>query len=314
MGQFELGFVYVMQNEAMPGLVKIGMTTRLAENRAQELFTTGMPKPFEVVFRALTSNPAALEEEVHKQLKDRRVKTNREFFSVSSEDAITAILSARRKVDGIVKWTGKTPLLRDGDRLLLSMRAGQLFVIYAYPFVGAAKAEIVDIWQAHTDNDIMELYCTENAEYSSGFSDNDQFSDRDPVPFLNRTGTAHNDTVIGRERLVPGDRLLWVDDTGESIRLAGPLFEVGCYCQVVARTRQPLFLDNWIPLLITDVTREAFSQEVHSLAQFVHNMPPPRNWAPRIGGGEWVKAAEQEASAEFWLRQLEERKKAKKNK
>ena len=111
MSQFSLGFVYVMQNEAMPGLVKIGLTTRLAEDRAQELFTTGLPAPFEVVFRSLTSDPQALEKEVHEQLKGRRVKSNREFFSVSPEEAINAILLARCMVDGIIRWTGKTPLL-----------------------------------------------------------------------------------------------------------------------------------------------------------------------------------------------------------
>ena len=300
-----------MQNDAMPGLVKIGLTSRLAEDRAQELFTTGLPSPFQVVFRALTSNPRELEKEVHRQLKDRRLKNNREFFSMTPVEAMNTILSVRRKVDSIESWAGKMTYLHDGDRLLLSLRAGQVFIIFAFPFVGAPEADVVDIWQAHTDKDTLELYCTDSAEYTSGFSDNDPFSNQDPIPFLNRTGTAGNDIMFGRERLVPGDRLLWVDDTGNP-NLIGTLFEMSCYCQVVGRTRQPIVASDSGPLSISCVTRDKLSHEVLSLGQYVLKMPPPRNWAPRHGGPEWIQTGTIETSAEFWLEQLKIRNKAKK--
>jgi len=299
--------VYVMQNEAIRDRVKIGVTAKLAEDRAQDLFRTGVPAPFEVAFRALTSDPKALEKLVHEQLRGRRPRLNREFFLISAEEAISVILEARHIVDGIGKWTGKTPLLHNGDRLILSMKKGQVFVIYAYPHPGAREADIVDIWQAHSDGDTLELYCTDSAEYTSGFSGNDRFSDQDPIPFLNRTGTANNDMVNGRERLVPGDRLFWMDDT-VSNKIAGALFEMGCYCQVIARTRQPVFIDNSSPLLVNMLTKDGLSPKAINLGQYVLKMPPPRNWAPRKGGGEWVRAGEKEASGEFWLKQLEKRK------
>jgi hypothetical protein len=311
MSQFTLGFVYVLQNKAMPGLVKIGETSKLAEDRAQKLFTTGLPMPFEVVFRALTSDPKALETEVHEYLKDRRINTNREFFSVSPEEAINAILLARSKIDGIVKWYGQKPLLQNGDRLILSMRAGQVLIICAYPSINAMEAEVVDVWQAHSDGDTLELYCTDNVEYISAFSKDDPFSDQDPVPFLNRTGTAGNDIIIGRERLMPGDRLAWINDKGAFVPA---LFELGCYCQVVARTRQPKVLNNSEPLLINYVTRDDFSQEVFAFGKYVQNMRPLRTWAPRDGGPEWVKAGEKEAPPEFWLKQLEKKKREDKKK
>lgn len=31
--RYTIGFVYVLSNEAMPGIVKVGMTTKLAEDR-----------------------------------------------------------------------------------------------------------------------------------------------------------------------------------------------------------------------------------------------------------------------------------------
>ena len=43
------GIVYVLSNRAMPGLVKIGMTTRHElDARLKELYTTGVPVPFDV--------------------------------------------------------------------------------------------------------------------------------------------------------------------------------------------------------------------------------------------------------------------------
>jgi hypothetical protein len=45
------GIVYVLTNSAMPGLVKIGMTTRdNIDERLRELFNTSVPIPFKCVY------------------------------------------------------------------------------------------------------------------------------------------------------------------------------------------------------------------------------------------------------------------------
>ena len=36
------GFLYVLENDSMPGLLKIGKTSRSPHERAGELFTTGV--------------------------------------------------------------------------------------------------------------------------------------------------------------------------------------------------------------------------------------------------------------------------------
>ena len=47
----EEGIVYVLTNPCMPGIVKIGMTERKnIEARLKELYTTGVPLPFECKF------------------------------------------------------------------------------------------------------------------------------------------------------------------------------------------------------------------------------------------------------------------------
>lgn len=44
----EYGIVYLLTNPMMPGLVKIGMTTQEdIDKRMKELYTTGVPVPFE---------------------------------------------------------------------------------------------------------------------------------------------------------------------------------------------------------------------------------------------------------------------------
>ena len=82
-----MGYVYILTNEAMPDLIKIGCTTRTAEERAQELYTTGVPYPFKVVHCFTCDFPDVLERRLHKKLHQFRVNTDREFFRYPADDA-----------------------------------------------------------------------------------------------------------------------------------------------------------------------------------------------------------------------------------
>ena len=46
------GSVYVLTNPAMPNMVKIGKTTRNVELRLADLYSTGVPLPFECEYAA----------------------------------------------------------------------------------------------------------------------------------------------------------------------------------------------------------------------------------------------------------------------
>ena len=46
------GSVYVLTNPAMPNMVKIGKTTRDVELRLADLYSTGVPLPFECEYAA----------------------------------------------------------------------------------------------------------------------------------------------------------------------------------------------------------------------------------------------------------------------
>lgn len=87
----EYGIVYLLTNPVMPGLVKIGMTTREdMDSRMRELYSTGVPIPFECPFacRVKKSDCAKIEKALHTVFSPHRVNANREFFRIQVEQAL----------------------------------------------------------------------------------------------------------------------------------------------------------------------------------------------------------------------------------
>ena len=86
-----MGCVYILKNEAMPDLIKIGYTMETAEKRANDLSrSTGVPMPFEVVTdfaRLELEHCKTLEKEIHKELAEYRINPRREFFRYPADDA-----------------------------------------------------------------------------------------------------------------------------------------------------------------------------------------------------------------------------------
>ena len=81
------GWIYMMSNPAMPGIVKIGMTTTSPEQRCKELSSsTSVPIPFELVVAYHVSDPSHVERAVHEILRDKRVNSNREFFKATVQE------------------------------------------------------------------------------------------------------------------------------------------------------------------------------------------------------------------------------------
>lgn len=83
----EYGNIYCFSNPSMPGIVKIGMTMRTPEERAKELYTTGVALPFKIEFAKKVNNPSQKEKDLHILLEDyhERPNSRREFFHVSPE-------------------------------------------------------------------------------------------------------------------------------------------------------------------------------------------------------------------------------------
>lgn len=95
------GYVYVLSNPSMPGIVKIGRTFRDPRARAAELSgATGVPMPFKIEATVSTWNCVWLEKLVHIDLRRRRVNANREFFRCTIEEALEATETASKKMKG----------------------------------------------------------------------------------------------------------------------------------------------------------------------------------------------------------------------
>lgn len=77
-----MSIVYILTNEAMPGLIKIGMTTTTVRDRMVGLDTTGVPLPFECYYAARVSEMAKVEKALHVAFGDHRVRGSREFFRI----------------------------------------------------------------------------------------------------------------------------------------------------------------------------------------------------------------------------------------
>ena len=92
------GYVYLLINWSMPGLVKVGRTARRPSERMAELSgVTGVPTPFELVFDIFVPDAAVAESMLHSLLSDSgyRVSDNREFFRAPVREAIKLMLYVR---------------------------------------------------------------------------------------------------------------------------------------------------------------------------------------------------------------------------
>ena len=82
------GIVYVLTNPAMPKMVKIGKTGRGVETRLNDLYTTGVPLPFECAYAARVEDMDKVEKAFHNAFGPYRVNPRREFFEIEPEQAI----------------------------------------------------------------------------------------------------------------------------------------------------------------------------------------------------------------------------------
>ncbi|MEI8364963.1 MAG: GIY-YIG nuclease family protein [Parachlamydiaceae bacterium] len=83
--------IYILMNECMPGLIKIGRTTTNVEQRMKELYTTGVPYPFHCFYAAIVDDGDFVEKKLHDAFGDHRVPSNREFFKISPHRVKAAI-------------------------------------------------------------------------------------------------------------------------------------------------------------------------------------------------------------------------------
>ena len=87
-------WVYVLVNKSLPGVCKIGMTTKSVDERVREINSaTGVITPWFSVYKHKCVNARSIEKTVHEKLENfgKRVNRKREGFECTTELAIATI-------------------------------------------------------------------------------------------------------------------------------------------------------------------------------------------------------------------------------
>jgi len=85
------GYIYILSNPAMPGLLKVGRTAKDPFQRARELYTTGVPAAFHVEAAVHVADVREVEFQIHKKFSHLRHATSREFFTATLKDVLFEI-------------------------------------------------------------------------------------------------------------------------------------------------------------------------------------------------------------------------------
>ncbi len=86
-----MGIVYILTNDAMPGIIKIGITDGTVEDRIKNLDNTSLPLPYRFYFAIKSSRYKDIEKLAHNAFSEYRVRENREFFRIDPERAVSAL-------------------------------------------------------------------------------------------------------------------------------------------------------------------------------------------------------------------------------
>lgn len=99
------GYIYVLINPAMPGLLKIGLTAKTPEERVKELSSaTGVPISFILIYKEFFRDCVLAEKTIHAHLEAQgfRLNKSREFFEAETCDVVDII----KEVKAIEKEVG----------------------------------------------------------------------------------------------------------------------------------------------------------------------------------------------------------------
>ncbi len=86
------GIIYLLSNPAMPGIIKIGKTIHEdVKVRMAQLYSTGVPVPFDCLYAAKVANIDDVEKAFHTAFGPNRLNPRREFFEIESGQAIAIL-------------------------------------------------------------------------------------------------------------------------------------------------------------------------------------------------------------------------------
>ncbi len=92
------GYIYIMSNKAMPGIVKIG-TTKNIEDRMSSLFNSSVPYAFTLHLKRHVMEAYLAEDLIFDALENFRCNSSREFFEITLEYATSIVLSITEQIN-----------------------------------------------------------------------------------------------------------------------------------------------------------------------------------------------------------------------
>jgi hypothetical protein len=98
------GFIYILSNESMPGLLKVGLTENSVRQRIRELSgSTGVPTEFKVerFFEIDARCLLQVEQTIHRDLKDSGFHHQKEFFRLSITQCTNVAEEVILRITGI---------------------------------------------------------------------------------------------------------------------------------------------------------------------------------------------------------------------
>ena len=104
------GFIYVLKNPSLKGMVKIGATTKAPSKKCEELSSTStIPTPFNIVYSKPSMNPFKAVSLVHAILDEYRVYKNSDFFNVDVDPTIDLIDDIATMMEDFICRKNSTP-------------------------------------------------------------------------------------------------------------------------------------------------------------------------------------------------------------
>lgn len=86
------GWVYVMSNQSMPDILKIGVTKRTVEERRRNLSSsTGVPIPFDIEYECEVEDCYRVEKAIKTIFAPYRINPKKEFYKVSVTQVIALL-------------------------------------------------------------------------------------------------------------------------------------------------------------------------------------------------------------------------------
>ena len=161
MSELKCGFVYVLTNDAMPDLVKIGRSIDHPAYRAKELSQSdGVPAPFRLAAFWTCEDAATGEKKACEHLAERYEAGNRDFFKLDVETTLgeveQALSSPPTWADDSLKLTEPESAGEDFPRRVRAGETERLLAIQAHELTQTALTRFWEtgssrLWEKHPD-------------------------------------------------------------------------------------------------------------------------------------------------------------------